>query len=117
MVITLNKRIFHGLDVVRTLLALSVALGHFFYWNGVSTYFPRSFFIAVDFFFVLSGFVITQSIINTKSENFDEFIKLFAINRIARLFPLYIFVFLITAVILLIKSNSNPDPFFYYFTS
>lgn len=113
----LDKRIFHGLDVVRTLLAISVALGHFYYWNNVATFFPRSFFVAVDFFFVLSGFVITQSILSTKEKSFDEFIKIFAIKRIARLFPLYTFVFLITTVLLLIAFSSRSDPFFYYFTS
>lgn len=117
MVSILDKRIFHGLDVVRTLLAISVALGHFFYWNGVATYFPRSFFVAVDFFFVLSGFVITQSIIFTKNSSFDNFINIFAIKRIARLFPLYIFVFLITTVLLINDFGFNSDPFFYYFTS
>lgn len=81
------------------------------------TYFPRSFFIAVDFFFVLSGFVITQSIFNSKSSNFDSFIKEFTIKRIIRLFPLYILTFIITTIIILFINKDAVDPVFYFITS
>jgi peptidoglycan/LPS O-acetylase OafA/YrhL len=113
----LNKRNFTGFDIVRTVLAISVALGHFYYWNGVNTHFPRSFFVAVDFFFVLSGFVITQSVLNSKSLNIDSFLSRFVVGRIARLFPLYIFVFVISIIMLFITHKLKIDAFFYYFIS
>lgn len=112
-----NKKIFHGFDVIRTFLAFSVALGHFFYWNGVNTNFPRSFFVAVDFFFVLSGFVLTQSILISKPKSIDLFIKEFTSKRIKRLFPLYIFVFLVTLATFALSDKLRDDPFFYYFIS
>jgi len=109
------KKIFHGLDVTRSILAISVALGHFFYWNGVVTHFPRSFFVAVDFFFVLSGFVISQSVFYMKSSSFDVFIKEFSVRRIFRIFPLYVVAFVVTVVI--VASQNKVDPFFYFIIS
>lgn len=111
----MKNKVFYGLDVVRTILATSVALGHYFYWNNIGTYFPRSFFVAVDFFFVLSGFVITQSIINSKNESFSNFLKEFVIRRATRLFPLYIVVFFITCALLIF--SHKLDAFFYFVIS
>lgn len=113
----MDRKVFHGLDVVRTLLAISVALGHFFYWNGVTTHFPRSFFVAVDFFFVLSGFVLTQSIVLSKEKNFESFLMIFITKRILRLYPLYLVVFIVSLAIFSFNETLTNDSFFYYFTS
>jgi peptidoglycan/LPS O-acetylase OafA/YrhL len=83
------KKDFKGLDIVRTLLALSVAVGHFLWVNGVKTHYPRSFFLAVDFFFILSGFVLAQSVFYNPANNAAQFIKKFIVSRVFRLYPLY----------------------------
>jgi peptidoglycan/LPS O-acetylase OafA/YrhL len=108
---------FHGLDVLRTVLAVTVAIGHFFYWNGGSLLFPSSFFVAVDFFFVLSGFVIAQSIFQSKENSFETFVSFFLVKRIFRLYPLYICMFLITVLLLFLTHRQDIDPFFYFFIS
>lgn len=87
---------FDGLDVVRTLLAMLVATGHFFLWNQITNVIPSTFFMAVDFFFVLSGFVLTQSVLVDPNSSFKDFIARFALRRIFRLYPLYLLMFIVT---------------------
>jgi peptidoglycan/LPS O-acetylase OafA/YrhL len=89
---------FTGLDVVRTVLALSVACGHFLYWSHTSTRYPASFFLAVDFFFALSGFVLTQSVMNDRSVELKNFATGFIARRFFRLYPLYIALFIPSAL-------------------
>jgi peptidoglycan/LPS O-acetylase OafA/YrhL len=108
------RNTFVALDTTRTILALAVAVGHLFYWNSIPTKFPQSFYLAVDFFFILSAFVITQSIIFDKSETLDTFVKNFAIRRVFRLFPLYLFLFIFCAEILVAKHWGDNDPFYYF---
>lgn len=99
---------FRALDTLRTILALIVASGHFYHWNYVHHRMPSSFFLAVDFFFVLSGFVLSQSVlVDDSSNNIDNFLKKFCFRRFLRLFPVYWLLFLITVIILLIKFK-NP---------
>ena len=108
------KKNFEGLDTLRTLLALGVALGHYFYWNGTSTYYPWSFFLAVDFFFVLSGFVLAQSILANKAPNTESFLRGFAIRRVFRLVPLYLFLLPLCALIIIARHGLHADPFYYF---
>lgn len=112
----LTKR-FEGLDVVRTLLAVLVALGHFFLWNGVVDVIPGSFFLAVDFFFVLSGFVLTQSVLADRQTDFPGFIKRFALRRVFRLYPLYLLVYGVTCAALLYHFGWWVDRPKYFFLS
>ena len=81
-----------SLDFFRGFMAMSVALGHFFYWNNQSDKMPLSFILAVDFFLVLSGFVISASIFNKENFNTYRFIQ----NRYFRLAPVYLFCVFIT---------------------
>jgi len=67
------------LDSLRGIAALAVASFHIFFYqirifNGIP--------IAVDFFFVLSGFVLARSLVDIKKEN-RKFIK----SRLLRLYP------------------------------
>ncbi|WP_375451822.1 acyltransferase family protein [uncultured Devosia sp.] len=107
------KKNFKGLDTVRTALALAVAAGHYFYWNGTSTAFPRAFFLAVDFFFVLSGFVLFQSILFDPRPKFDQFFRAFVARRFFRLFPLYAVLFVASAATVL-WLHGLADPVYYY---
>ena len=108
---------FEGLDVVRTLLAVLVALGHFFIWNGVLTVIPISFFLAVDFFFVLSGFVLTQSVLHDSHRKFIPFLKHFFLRRVFRLYPLYILVFVLTCVEQVYHYGWPSDKLYYFLLS
>ena len=78
---------FHALDSVRGFLALSVAVGHLVYWMGRGAHYPLSFILSVDFFFVLSGFVLAHSFYSARDK--AEWIRRFPIRRAVRLFPLY----------------------------
>ncbi|MBH8576306.1 acyltransferase [Nostocaceae cyanobacterium CENA369] len=61
----------------------------------------------VDLFFVLSGFLITRILLNTKSH--DNFFKNFYIRRLLRIFPLYYGFLIITYFILpLFKIGDIP---------
>lgn len=76
-------------------MAFFVAIGHYFYWNQNFSI-PLSFILAVDYFFILSGFVLAHSVLN--NQHFDSF--KFAESRYLRLFPVYIFSILLTFIIL-----------------
>ena len=111
------KQLFQALDTVRTLLAVGVAVGHYLYWNGTATLYPRAFFLAVDFFFVLSGFVLAQTVFFDRATTLDAFVKAFAWRRIVRLFPLYLVLFLASTAVLVLKPGGAADPAYYYLLS
>lgn len=111
------KKNFVALDTLRTILAVGVALGHYFYWNNTPTLFPQSFFLAVDFFFVLSGFVITQSVLADKAGDTDQFIRKFFLRRIFRLWPLYSVLFIAASSVLIFEFGRDVDPVYYFITS
>ena len=70
---------FKSLDALRFILALYVVVGHLADWPFMT----RNGGLAVDFFFVLSGFVLAQSIV-TARHGWSEFFA----RRLARLWPL-----------------------------
>lgn len=80
------------LDSYRGILALLVALGHYFYWLGDGEKYPISFILSVDFFFILSGYVLSVPILLSKSSDFNYFCQNFVKNRFFRIFPLYLFL-------------------------
>lgn len=75
---------FYGLDMLRGIAALMVALNHAAYLGGGWTPFGRSY-LAVDFFFLLSGFVIAAAFEDRMS---DLGARSFFNIRISRLWPL-----------------------------
>jgi len=76
-----------SLDFFRGVMALIVCLGHFAFATHMIK-FPGSFTLAVDFFLVLSGFVICHSV-TRQGERFDA--VTFAGRRYFRLAPVYLF--------------------------
>jgi len=64
-------------------------------------------FIGVDVFFVISGYVITQSLIRGADNSWTAKLQLFYTKRIARLFPafLVVFVFTVIASVLFLSPN------------
>ncbi|MPR61301.1 acyltransferase [Ochrobactrum intermedium] len=89
---------FHHLDTLRFFLALYVALGHSIGWVS----FFKSGGLAVDFFFILSGFVISQSIIR-KNMPWTHFF----VRRFARMWPINLITILPILVIYGVPSAEN----------
>ena len=79
-----------GIDGLRAIAVLSVILFHFeptIFANG---------FLGVDIFFVISGFVITQSLYKDYLENGSVRINYFYVKRFKRLFPALFIVLFVT---------------------
>ena len=78
---------FKVLETFRFIGALTIATGHCFHWTGNENRFPLSFILLVDFFFVLSSFVISLQQ-DKKRLSIDEYLDNFFIGRTIRLlFP------------------------------
>jgi peptidoglycan/LPS O-acetylase OafA/YrhL len=97
---TANKIFFENLDGLRFFCFLSVFLFHSFETqkaaildNGLFIFFKETLFgngfLGVNFFFVLSGFLITYLLIKEKNANKNIHIVNFWIRRILRIWPLY----------------------------
>lgn len=89
---TRQKIRFVWLDFYRFIFALIVVFSH--YQGQLAS---KTAYLAVDFFFVLSGFVLAYAYAD-KVEN-ENFAKNFLIDRVARLYPLYFLFMLITLVL------------------
>ena len=97
-----------SLDAFRGILALAVALGHFFYWTGNGNNYPVSFVYSVDFFFVLSGFVLTASILNDSKSGDAWFVSFFE-RRVLRIFPVYLTCALIGIILTRVVAGLDPQ--------
>jgi peptidoglycan/LPS O-acetylase OafA/YrhL len=82
----MNSR-FSALDAIRGIGAVAVMLLHFASLNGLS-WMPRAW-IAVDLFFILSGFVLMHSYSQKITDGRLNFLAFFKI-RLIRLMPLYL---------------------------
>lgn len=92
---------FIGLDGLRGLMCLWVVIGHSITMAGVELD-KNSFFgkilgkgLAVDVFFIISGFVITLLLLS-KDTPYGKYLK----QRVLRIFPAYLFFLLLSALIL-----------------
>lgn len=93
---------FIALDGWRGIAAVLVALYHLQFYNHLQELpFIRNSFLFVDFFFVLSGFVIGHAYLNRLTSKSDYY--LFIIKRIGRLWPLHVFVLLLFVLLELLK--------------
>jgi len=97
-----------SLDFFRGVMALIVCLGHFAFATHLIK-FPGSFTLAVDFFLVLSGFVICHSV-TRQQEHFDSIN--FAKKRFLRLAPVYLFCVALFLPLLLYFHLIAPPKFF-----
>lgn len=83
------------LDLSRFLFALFVAMLHF---RGA--FFLERAYLAVDFFFVLSGFVLTHAYLPKAGQ--PGFLRRFFVDRVARLYPLYALTMAVLVVLNLV---------------
>ncbi|MDK7374505.1 MULTISPECIES: acyltransferase [Weeksella] len=81
---------FHTFDALRFLAFFIVFLQHLpLKENSILSFFSKSGGIGVQIFFILSGFLITYILIETKKKNQKINIKNFLIRRGLRIWPLY----------------------------
>jgi len=94
----------NNFDVIRLVLAVLVVMSHgnYFYGLGVEHVLWNQAGLAVDGFFIVSGFLITWSIDRT----FDT--KQYVIKRFARIYPLY-FIVITVQLVLLFWLSDGPD--------
>jgi len=91
-----------ALDGWRGIAAVFVSLYHLNFLNHLHDWvFLRNSYLFVDFFFVLSGFVITHAYQN-KLKNKDD-ITHFIKKRLSRLLPLHLFILLLFLILELLK--------------
>ena len=94
---------FAKLDSIQGLRALAVLLVIAYHYG-----FPvKNGFIGVDVFFVISGFVITQSLLRNNTGSRLQDLSNFYIKRIARLFPAFFVVFLFTMLAVFLVYSPN----------
>lgn len=100
----------NNFDLLRLLLALTVSLAHLGDISGISTFFPLSHYfysgLAVDCFFVVSGFLIFRS--------YDRSSTLFSYlnKRVRRIYPAYVTVVLLAAFLLPLLTGTARELFF-----
>ncbi len=100
-----NKKYFENLDGLRFLAFFSVFISHCFVFLGyknashIGDRIISHFFIhgdlGVNFFFVLSGFLITHLLLNEKKKNKTISIRKFFMRRLLRIWPVYFLTLLI----------------------
>jgi peptidoglycan/LPS O-acetylase OafA/YrhL len=90
-----------AIDGIRAIAVLSVIINHF-----NSALLPGGY-LGVDMFFVISGFVITSSLVNREETRVELFFSGFYKRRIKRLLPALLVNFLIAGVLI---SFFNPSP-------
>ncbi|MEI7803501.1 MAG: acyltransferase, partial [Bacteroidota bacterium] len=127
-----NKIFFPNLDSLRFAAFFAVFLSHVLLIHFPdSAYFSFASFIrnhaktgvlGVNFFFVLSGFLITYLLLKERNENGDFNIPKFYVRRIFRIWPLYFAIVLFSFVVvpllmpLLHKVFFEQSPAIFYFT-
>ncbi|MCK5727349.1 MAG: acyltransferase [Thiotrichaceae bacterium] len=96
----LGKKRFEALDAFRGLAALFMVVFHLHLIGSVTeTSFFKGSFIFVEFFFVLSGFVLTHGYGFKKNLQFSTFMK----ARFFRLYPLHLFIFVVFIILEIFK--------------
>jgi len=88
----LHKDKFHSFDALRFLSFSVVFLSHLpfnLFSNSWFTLFKDRGYVGVEFFFVLSGFLITYILLNEKKKSDQINLKKFFMRRVLRIWPLF----------------------------
>jgi len=108
----LNKININNFDFLRIVFALTVAFAHLIELSDIEVLRPyRQYFntrLAIDGFFVISGFLIAKSYENSKS------LKQYVFKRIKRIVPAYVVVILFSALLFSVISTNS---FYDYYTN
>ena len=111
---------FKGLNSLRFFAAFAVLIFHSSQWYHHDFSSPFKMFlhnlpIAVDFFFILSGFLIIYLLLIEKNTTHNISLKNFYIRRFLRIFPLYYLIIAITYFFLQNKGETIAWEKFLYF--
>lgn len=88
------RRTYPELDTLRLISVLLIVVHHFFCRdNKVLAWFSDYGSVGVDFFFVISGFIITRNLLREYELTQDISFKNFWLNRIIRLWPSWLICF------------------------
>jgi peptidoglycan/LPS O-acetylase OafA/YrhL len=103
-----NTKTFGSLNGFRGIAVLMVIWHH-----TASTYFPgirllRLGYLGVDFFFVISGFLITTLLLREKTRTDGISLKHFYMRRALRIFPIYYTVILVYIIVVQIFEHGTP---------
>jgi peptidoglycan/LPS O-acetylase OafA/YrhL len=107
------------LDSIRAFAVILVIISHWFPYHYVKIL--RFGNVGVEIFFVLSGFLITRILLNSreKSETFGkskiEILKNFIARRSLRIFPIY--YILLVFLFIFAKSTTNIENDLFYYVS
>ena len=99
-----NKSYRQEIDGLRAFAVIAVIINH------INSSALRSGYLGVDIFFVISGFVITSSLLRRKSNNFFNFISDFYSRRIKRLIPTLVVFILTTSFLISLFNPSSEIP-------
>jgi len=89
------------IDGLRAVAVGSVIMNHFNHDSLPSGY------LGVDIFFVISGFVITASLLNRPSQSLGSMLSSFYSRRVKRLIPALVLFVAVTSILICLV---NPDP-------
>ena len=117
-----TKVFFPNLDGFRFICFLIVfcnhsidCLGLFIDWSPKYAIIDENFFLngdlAISFFFVLSGFLITYLLLHEKKMTGKINIKNYYVRRVLRIWPLYFLIIIITMYFIPMLSNHMPENF------
>src|ERR1044071_4438193 len=97
---------FESLDLVRGLAALVVLIYHVDFMFGLRHWLMHGGYLAVDLFFVLSGFVLSLNYGRSIADG-SLGIRKYAVARMARLFPLFLATTCVGFVVMTARYRSN----------
>jgi peptidoglycan/LPS O-acetylase OafA/YrhL len=101
----------NNFDFLRVVFATTVAIAHIIVLSDIDLFQPyKGYFntrLAIDGFFVISGFLIAKSYENTN--NFKEYLT----RRIKRIVPAYFFVIMISAILFSLISTYSINRYFF----
>jgi peptidoglycan/LPS O-acetylase OafA/YrhL len=97
------------LDAIRFLSILLVVLHHqFFDQNFILAWFGKHGWVGVDIFFVMSGFLITTTLLKEQTTKNKINLKLFWYRRILRLWPSWLMTLALSFIMVFFISRNQP---------
>lgn len=109
------------LDSVRAIAVILVIISHWLPNQNILNRIPNGQ-IGVDIFFVLSGFLISKILLDSRDkarvQNVSTFtvLKNFYIRRSLRIFPIYYLTIIVVYLVAMYANTPIKDPFIYYAT-
>lgn len=102
-------------DTIRWIMAIVIVMYHIFvnFYNNIpSMRYLSGGYLAVEGFFIISGFLLMKSFFSYQQKYMDyspyQQLKQFTISKIRRLYPEFLFIFIITVIIRYILHQPTP---------